>query len=307
MLFRHLALPLAFLAFFVPSTVYAEPVGTIIEIEGTVTVSRGGVAHAAQLKEEIEMLDVVETGANSRAFILLIDDTEWTLSEKARLQVTEYLFDADDNTDNKARYSLLGAFRYVSGLVAKKQDPDVTIATEYGSIGIRGTDFWAGPDESGEYGVYVDEGAVDVKTVAGQARVNRGEGTFVKGRNFAPRAAQAWKKEHIDRMRGTVRLQRPAEVRERRQQQRARQMEMRGKFRESIKGKLEQLRERRGLKREQQQEKRGELKQQLQEKWQERREQRQQQGQQQQLQRQNWQEKRGELQEKRQQRRLRAP
>lgn len=276
------------LAHTVQAATGGEKIGTLVEVEGTVTITpAGGTAKEAKIEDEISLNDTIATGPNSRAFILLIDDTEWTLSENTRFKVTDYVFNPDDAEDNSARYSILeGAFRYVSGLVAKKENPDVGITTPVGSIGIRGTDFWGGPEENGEYGVYVDEGSVNVKTMGGETLLKRGEGASVRGRDFAPGRAQAWRKDRVDRMRGTVRLQRMAEIKQRRLQMKERHKEMREKYRESMKDRFQKLREKRGNRQQKMQELKGQ-KEQRQDKMQERR--------------QNWQDKRGGLQDKRQQ------
>jgi len=143
----------------------APPViGTILEVEGTGMVTPpGGKPMVAQIKTPVHMNDVIATGAKSRIFILFIDDTKITLSENAKLTVNKYVFNQDDNTHNSGVYSVLsGSFEYVSGLLAKKKDPDVTIRTQYGNIGIRGTKLWGG-SLGNKYGVHVDEGLVRVQ------------------------------------------------------------------------------------------------------------------------------------------------
>lgn len=273
------------LAHTVQAETSGEKIGTIVEIEGAVTITPpGGKPQPAKIQDEIGENDTIATGPDSRAFILLIDDTEWTLSENTRFKVSDYVFNPDDAEDNSARYSVLeGAFRYVSGLIARKPDPDVNITTPVGSIGIRGTDFWGGPEASGEYGVFVDEGSVNVKTMGGETLLKRGEGSTVKGRDFAPGRAQVWKKERVERMRGTVHLKRMAEIKERRLKIKERHKEMREKYREAMKGRFQKLREKRGNRRE----KMRELKENRQEKLQDFK--------------QNLQERRGQLQQNRQQ------
>ncbi len=269
---------------FLAQTVRAEPIGTIVEIEGTVTVAHGGgAAKPAKINDEIELKDVIATGASSRAFILLVDDTEWTLSENTRFAVSDYVFNPDDTADNKARYSVIeGAFRYVSGLVAKRENPDVSISTPVGSIGIRGTDFWGGRDETGEYGVYVDEGSVNVQTLGGAALLKRGEGTSVRDRKSAPARPGAWKKERIQHMRGSVFLKRQGELKERRAKLRARQTELR----EKLKTYFQQRKEKRGGMNEKWQDKRETRKETF-EAMKDKREERQE----------NWQDKKGQWQE----------
>lgn len=166
-------------------------IGTVLEVQGQVTVTDATGSRAAALNSDIHMNDVVTTGPASHVYILLIDNTQWTLAENSKFRVDDFVFDQNDKADNMARYSVLqGAFNYVSGLVAKKANPDVNIATPVGSIGIRGTDFWGGPID-GQYGVMVNEGRVDLTTQAGAVSVAQGQGTTVANRYSKPGRAGA--------------------------------------------------------------------------------------------------------------------
>lgn len=215
------------------ATVDDGVIGTILEVEGTATVTpQGKTATTAAVDGAIHMYDKIETGPQSRVFILFIDNTQWTLSENTKFTIDDYVYDADNNTDNKGRYSILaGAFQYISGLIAKKPNPDVKIETPAGSIGIRGTDLTGG-DVDGEYDIDVDEGAVDVTTDKGQVRVNAGEGTTVKGRQFAPSRPAKWKQERRERMRQKVALKRRELVQQRMAKTQERHQQMRERFKQ---------------------------------------------------------------------------
>jgi hypothetical protein len=191
-------------------------IGTILEVEGTATLTPdGGTATAAAVNSPVHMKDVIATGPQSRVFVLLIDNTQWTLSENTQIRVDEWAYDPDDSTNNRGRYSVIaGAFQYISGLLAKKPDPDVRIDTPAGSIGIRGTDITGG-DVDGEYGIEVDEGAIDVATDKGQVRVNTGEGTTIKGRGFAPGRPAAFSQKRLQRLRNMVFLKNREQVKQR--------------------------------------------------------------------------------------------
>jgi hypothetical protein len=222
-------------------------IGTILEVQGRATVTDRLGSHVAAVNGEIHMKDVVATGPGSHVFILLIDNTEWTLAENSRFKVDDYVFDPDDKDDNKARYSVLqGAFNYVSGLVAKKPNPDVKIATPIGSIGIRGTDFWGG-DLDGRYGVFVNEGRVNVTSNAGQMLVNAGLGTFVANRDSKPTNAAAWPQDKLAKIADTVNVKKEAQIQQRIQAIQERQTELRAKLkdaqqqrRQNIQQKIEQ-------------------------------------------------------------------
>ncbi len=184
-------------------------IGTLLDVEGPVTVTpAGGQAQAAANNMPIYLNDTVNTGDNARAFVLFIDNTNIVLSADTNLKIDKYVYDPDDDTsaNNNATYSIQGAFEYVSGLIGHRANPDVHVETPVGAIGIRGTDFWAGPD-SGQYSVAVNEGQVSLKTDGGEQLVDKGEGTTVRSRFSRPAMAQRWSQQRFQRLAATVRLQ----------------------------------------------------------------------------------------------------
>ncbi len=197
-----------------PQTAAQAPVqkariGTLLDVEGAVTVTpAGGQAQAAANNMPIYLNDTLNTGDNARAFVLFIDNTNIVLSADANLKIDKYVYDPDDDTstNNNATYSIQGAFEYVSGLIGHRANPDVHVETPVGSIGIRGTDFWAGPD-SDQYSVAVNEGQVSLQTDGGEQLVNKGEGTTVRNRFSRPALAERWSQQRFQRLAQTVRLQ----------------------------------------------------------------------------------------------------
>ncbi|MEZ0226596.1 MAG: FecR domain-containing protein [Alphaproteobacteria bacterium] len=180
-------------------------IGTILKVEGKVALRLAGHkdAVAAAAQTHIHMRDVIETSKKSRAFILFIDNTQITLSENTKLTVDEYVFNPDNTAENKGDYRILqGSFQYLSGLIAKRKDPDVNIDTPHGSIGIRGTTFWGG-NLGGGYGFYVKDGKIIVFNAGGNAKVNENEGTIVLG-DAPPGPPGAWSQEDIDKMNDSI-------------------------------------------------------------------------------------------------------
>jgi hypothetical protein len=265
-------------------------IATIVEVEGGATIMADNGKPVKVVKDQpVYMNDVIQVDKGGRALVLFIDNTQWTLSSGAIFRADEYAFDPADNTDNHANYSVMGAFQYVSGLVAKKPEPEVTIKTPVGSIGIRGTDITAAPDDTGGYDIYVDEGMIDMTTDAGAARMKQGEGGFIKDRKSKPAAQRM---DRLQKLRGDVALKNRGDVMARIAQMKDRQQALRAKFQEFMKNNPEmrqKLQQRREMRKQQMQQK-------MQLQIQERKEQRQQQ-----LQQQN-QEKAGQMRQQMQQR-----
>lgn len=231
---KRLAALLFLAALLLPVSAHAEDnavVGTVQEVEGTATVAGAPAA----VGTPVHAHDALETGPDARLFVLLIDDTELTLSQNAKMKVDEYVFDDTDTADNKARYTVLqGAFLYASGLIAHKDNPDVEVSTPGGTIGIRGTKFWGG-DIDKAYGILVTEGQVSVRNWGGAQVVDAGQGVELRdGLRGAPEKPHAWKQPKIDRAVATVTLKDPG-LAARIAAMRGRQLEMRAKYRAFIK------------------------------------------------------------------------
>ena len=125
------------------------PIGVVqTSTEGTVSVTHAGATAPVPLEpgDTIGMNDTIETGPGSKASILFNDNTEFTLGEKTKLKVDDYVFDPNGRS-NKAHYSFLqGIFQYIGGLIDQNDPANVKIDVPYGSIGIRGTEFVAKSD-----------------------------------------------------------------------------------------------------------------------------------------------------------------
>lgn len=189
---------MALLAFAAPA--HADSVGSIKELTGTVTVTHKPAGDTATLAvgAAISPQDVIETALQSRVKIVFKDGTEIVLSGKGKLDVEDYIFDEADETKNKARYSFAGgAYSYVSGLVARKKDPDVIIKTDFGSIGIRGTRI-IGALKNRLGWLYVDKGEVEFSNAGGKALLPAGNGTSIRSAEDAPRPPYLWGEDEIN-------------------------------------------------------------------------------------------------------------
>lgn len=262
-------------------------IGTIIEVEGTGTLQSdiGSIANAATVtlspaKSDFPVFlnDVIETGPDSKAHILFIDDTELTLGENARLEIDEYIFDPDNMDSNAGRFSITrGAFLFVSGLITKISKPDVQVNTAYGTIGIRGTAFWGGQMDD-EYGILVQDGEITVQNERGRINVGKGQGTSLRSRSSMPARPKTWSPDKIQRAQNKIALQRKAAVMRRVAEKKEMHNVLRAKYKENMKQRFHQMKERKDLNKGQEQnrynkkiqnEKRGEI---LREKQEEKRE-----------------------------------
>ncbi|WP_435640145.1 FG-GAP-like repeat-containing protein [Micavibrio aeruginosavorus] len=146
-----------------------SPVGEITELNGGATVTRAdGTTETITLGTKVFQGDVIETQGNGAVNITFVDETSFAVSENAKLAIDEYVFDPASGS-GKTDFSVLkGVFVFTSGLIGREDPDDVTIDTPVGSIGIRGTTIMGDIDPSGQSQITVVEGAIVVRTEAGE-------------------------------------------------------------------------------------------------------------------------------------------
>ena len=119
-----------------------DQVGKASQINGGVTVTREGATKALNSSDPLSMNDTVTTGPNGHADLTLADGTQITMGPNSAITIDNYVYDPG-SAGSQEHFSVLeGAFRYASGLIGKK-DEKRNIETEWGHVGIRGTEFIA--------------------------------------------------------------------------------------------------------------------------------------------------------------------
>jgi hypothetical protein len=122
-----------------------------------------------------------------------------TLGEKTKLTLDSYVFDLAGSSGT-IRLGVVGAFRLVSGQVSKLTTSDVSVTTSVATIGIRGTEIWAGPIDNQALGVLLIEGAVSVSNAAGEQILSRpGQGTNIAALGAAPGPVTVWPVDKVNR------------------------------------------------------------------------------------------------------------
>jgi len=193
-------MPVIFAGFaLLPLTARADnnPIGTVVAIEGTATLSHDGNKNAAAANMAVYENDTLETGKKSKICIIFIDNTWFILGENAQLTVDDYVYDPDSTKDNKGRFSVpQGAFSYVSGQLDKNRKPDVAIMTGFGSIGIRGTKVLGG-NYNGLFGIFDQAGNIDVSTEDGTVNLGPGFGSDLSDITRPPGPTNKWTEDKI--------------------------------------------------------------------------------------------------------------
>ncbi len=128
----------------IPVVSNAPPVvGSLQRVKGAVQVCKpDGTCKTVAAGDSISMGDSIVTGPGGDTEVVFADKTMLTMAEKSKIKIDEYIYDPKNPSGDKASYSILqGAFRYVSGLIAKKDNDNVRMDTAFGCLGIRGTEF----------------------------------------------------------------------------------------------------------------------------------------------------------------------
>jgi len=184
----------------------AAGVGTVTRLQGVASAQTAGKPHQLTQDSPIEMGDRLQTGADARLEIKFIDGTVLTLGEKADFTIDQLTFTAEEGTALLTRNS--GAMRLLGGLIMQRPQHKIEIASNAGTIGIRGTEVWGGTIKKGSLlDVYLIEGSVDVRTTAGTVVLDKaGLGTSVTARGGAPAAPAQWAAALRDRALATVKF-----------------------------------------------------------------------------------------------------
>ena len=151
-----------------PAVAAGPQVGAVSRIQASGEALRDGGIHSLGSGSAVHQGDELRTGKGARLEVRLLDDTTLTLGESARVLIDDFVFDPGRGVGAVAVDALTGSFRFVTGRLSTLRERQVAIRTSFADIGIRGTDFWAGPIR-GVYGVLLLDGAIDV-TAAGTTR-----------------------------------------------------------------------------------------------------------------------------------------
>jgi len=110
--------------------------------------------------------DEVVTGDGVRAQILLRDGTTFSIGEGARLILDEFVFDPRTNEGGVGVVIKKGAFRFVSGKIAKVNPRNMRVLAGNTAIAVRGTEV-IGTVGSGSESVILISGQVDLVSIGG--------------------------------------------------------------------------------------------------------------------------------------------
>jgi hypothetical protein len=203
MLRRLIVFAVTLLSIFGGQAAAQEVIGAVSRIQG----KHDGAAEALDLKSSVFLNEVVSTGEAARLEVTFTDRTQVTLGEKAELRLDTFVFNPAAGSGT-IKFRAVGAFRFLSGQASKLARSDVSMTTPAAAVGIRGTDFWAGPIDNQALGVFLIEGAVSVSNAAGEQILSEpGQGTNIATPGAAPGPVTFWPRDKVDRAIAAVTFQ----------------------------------------------------------------------------------------------------
>ena len=148
-----------------------------------------GVIHvrARDLSRDLPVYqnEEVTTGTNARAVLRFNDGSVLTIGAEAEVVLDKFVY----GNSGGVITLLKGALRFTSGKMGR---PGLLIKMPTATIGIRGTDFWAGEMQGG-HGIMLLHGEVDVFNPAGKVTLGKAyEGTVIAGADEAPGTPTIW-------------------------------------------------------------------------------------------------------------------
>lgn len=181
-----------------------EAIGAVSRIQGEASGTRGGTTQALGPNASVFPNEVVSTGDGTRLELTFKDKTQLTLSEKTKLTLDTYVFNPAAGVGT-IKFEAVGAFKFVSGRLSKLATAAVNVTTPVANIGIRGTEFWAGPIDDQALGVFLTAGTVIVSNAAGTQTLSQpGQGTNIAAPGAAPGPVTFWPAAKVSRALATV-------------------------------------------------------------------------------------------------------
>lgn len=117
-----------------------ESAAEVIDLRGTASaVAETGARRNLDEGDALFQGDRVETGADSALSMRFTDGSTFQLGESAAMSVDAYSYKENADSDSFTTSLFKGAFRFVSGLIARARSRAMGVRTPVATIGIRGT------------------------------------------------------------------------------------------------------------------------------------------------------------------------
>jgi hypothetical protein len=127
----------------ISSAIHAQKVGVTAALKGEVLRLASDNAEASIGKldsgDALYLGDDIKVSKGGRLQVLLLDETVFTLGSDSQMVIDTFVYNPDQNTGKLIANITKGAFRFVSGKVAKQNQDAMKVKLPTGLIGVRGT------------------------------------------------------------------------------------------------------------------------------------------------------------------------
>ena len=115
--------------------------GVSAAVKGEIQIASLGasIGRIAKSGEDIYLGDRISSGKKAGMQVLLLDETVFTIGSQSALSIDEFVYDPKTGGGNVTAQVVKGAFRFVTGRIAKQRPRAMAVKLPVGSIGIRGT------------------------------------------------------------------------------------------------------------------------------------------------------------------------
>ena len=173
-------------------------VGTIVFIKGDVLLLREGQLKPATVGMQLKKEDTLSTKKESLTKLLFADKSAISIGSNSEFSIEDYLYGEEKNSVAKFKMRK-GAFRMITGKIAKISPDKFKLKTKTVTIGIRGTIF-SGLVEKDREEFFCEKGAIYVSSRGVSQDIAKGYKTLVvPGR--APSAPKRYKASDLQKVR----------------------------------------------------------------------------------------------------------
>jgi hypothetical protein len=117
----------------------ADQMGIVKSMAGEVSITRNGGTLPAAPNQRLYEGDLVRTGPNGKAGLILEDDTVISLGLDSSLKVESFKFQPREKKLHLIVRLFHGTFSFICGQIAKLAPKQVHVETPYATVGVRGT------------------------------------------------------------------------------------------------------------------------------------------------------------------------
>lgn len=117
----------------------ADHAGIVKSLEGEVTIARNDSILKAYPNLRLLEGDVVQTGSNGKAGLIMEDDTVISMGFNSKIAIKQFMFEPKERKLSFISTVFQGTVSFLVGQIARLAPEQLRIETPYATVGSRGT------------------------------------------------------------------------------------------------------------------------------------------------------------------------